>query len=129
MSFVKHCFEAIIFSPFLSSTFSFTRTHFSLHHSIHLIHPPPAPQSSSQSLSPPSYNAQSPPTIIYASSYPFAFSFRYLFIPFYNHKITQIFTRNLFLERKALPTTFLPSVKTLTKNILLVFLLAQVFFL
>ena len=35
-----------------------------------------------------------------------------------NHKITQIFTRNFFLERKALPTTFLPSVKTLTKNIL-----------
>jgi hypothetical protein len=30
--------------------------------------------------------------------------------------------------RKALPTTFLPSVKTLTKNILFVFLLAQVFF-
>jgi hypothetical protein len=38
------------------------------------------------------------------------------------------FTRNLFLERKALPTTFLPSVKTLTKNIPFVFLLAQVFF-
>jgi len=35
-----------------------------------------------------------------------------------NHKITQIFTRNFFLERKALPTTFLPQVKTLTKNIL-----------
>ncbi|MEA2032288.1 MAG: hypothetical protein U9N41_01740 [Euryarchaeota archaeon] len=36
-------------------------------------------------------------------------------------------TRNPFLERKALPTTFLPSVKTLTKNILFVFLLAQTF--
>jgi len=36
-------------------------------------------------------------------------------------------TRNLFLERKALPTTFLPSVKTLTKNISIVFLLAQTF--
>jgi hypothetical protein len=31
------------------------------------------------------------------------------------------------LERKALPTTFLPSVKTLTKNISIVFLLAQTF--
>jgi len=30
----------------------------------------------------------------------------------FNHEITRIFTRNLFLERKALPTTFLPSVKT-----------------
>jgi len=30
--------------------------------------------------------------------------------------------------KKALPTTFLPSVKTLTKNIFLDFLLAQVFF-
>nr|AAU43678.1 hypothetical protein GZ26D8_9 [uncultured archaeon GZfos26D8] len=53
------------------------------------------------------------------------------------------FTRNLFLcgapphdpaspvraYRKALPTTFSPSVKTLTKNISKVFLLAQVFFL
>jgi len=45
-----------------------------------------------------------------------------------NHQITQIFTRKPFLERKALPTTFLPSVKTLTKNILFIFLLAQVFF-
>jgi len=36
---------------------------------------------------------------------------------------------NLFLQRKALPTTFLPSVKTLTKNSSIVFLLAQVFFL
>jgi len=35
---------------------------------------------------------------------------------------------NLSLRKKALPTTFLPSVKTLTKNILLFFLLAQVFF-
>ena len=35
---------------------------------------------------------------------------------------------NLSLKKKALPTTFLPSVKTLTKNILLFFLLAQVFF-
>jgi len=33
-------------------------------------------------------------------------------IPKSNHKITQIFTRKHFLERKALPTTFLPSVKT-----------------
>ena len=36
----------------------------------------------------------------------------------FDHKITQIYTRNLFLERKALPTTFLSLVKTLTKNIL-----------
>jgi hypothetical protein len=42
-------------------------------------------------------------------------------------QITLIFTRNPFLERKALPTTFLPSVKTLTKNSSIVFLLAQVF--
>jgi len=38
------------------------------------------------------------------------------------------FTTNHFLERKALPTTFLPSVKTLTKNVIFVFL-AQVLFL
>jgi hypothetical protein len=37
--------------------------------------------------------------------------------------------KNLSLKKKALPTTFLPSVKTLTKNISIVFLLAQVFFL
>jgi hypothetical protein len=30
--------------------------------------------------------------------------------------------------KKALPTTFLPSVKTLTKNVICVFLLVQVFF-
>jgi len=39
------------------------------------------------------------------------------------------FTRILFVEKKALPTTFLPAVKTLTKNISFVFLLVQVFFL
>jgi len=38
-----------------------------------------------------------------------------------------IFHKRLFFERKALPTTFLPSVKTLTKNVIFVFLSAQTF--
>jgi len=37
------------------------------------------------------------------------------------------FAKNLSFKKKPLPTTFLPSVKTLTKNIIF-FLLAQVFF-
>jgi hypothetical protein len=37
------------------------------------------------------------------------------------------FPQDYSLRKKALPTTFLPSVKTLTENILF-FLLAQVFF-
>ena len=40
-----------------------------------------------------------------------------------------LWVMNVSLEKKALPTTFLPAVKTLTKNISFVFLLVQVFFL
>ncbi|MGB7001488.1 MAG: hypothetical protein WBE22_05680 [Halobacteriota archaeon] len=70
------------------------------------------------------------------TQYPAAFSYvgaDFLLHPYlYSRgKRPRDFTRlaQTFLQAKTLPTTFLPSVKTFTKNVIFVFLLAQVFFL